>query len=214
MGTRGPKANPKSKRNTTPTGVRLDPQLRTQLERAARKNGQSLSREMEERLSGSFLRLDKRAEEFGDMTTYAFCRLMAIALRDLKRDAGHPWHRNRWVYDRARTAINTLLDLFRPDGKSILPDDVPVLEAFKDALSPSAAKRWRRQFEESPMGETAARRAVLMMEAMTDEGGDRSPYLEQFRELGKLLMPRLLKADGRGKALAGLQSAPKPDWGF
>jgi hypothetical protein len=207
------KPGPVSRGKTATVIARVTPDTRKLLESAARKAGHSLSREIEDRLDASFIRLEKRVEEFGDVTTYSICRLIAIALSDIKRETGHPWHRHPWVYEQARAAIDQMLSYFRPPGDAEFPEDFPVIEGLKEGrCSQAMIKRWKRQLEQFPFGLAAAERAVLGMEGSLVGGEPCSEYQEQMRGLAAVLKMRLMAAGSEGKARLDLKELPDFDW--
>jgi hypothetical protein len=211
------KPGPVSRGKTATVIARVTPDTRKLLESAARKAGHSLSREIEDRLDASFIRLQKRVEEFGDFTTYTICRLIAVALSDIKNETGHPWHRHPWVYEHARAAIDQLLSYFRPPGDAEFPEDFPVIEGLKEGgCSQAMIERWKRQLEQFPFGLAAAERAVLGMEGSLEEslvaGEPCSEYHKQMLGLAAVLKMRLMAAGNKGKALLDLKELPNFDW--
>src|SRR5436190_20191158 len=81
--------------------TRIRPDLRKNLERAAKASGRSLSQEVEHRLRRSFVEDEKVAEAFGDRRTYRLMRLMsdAIQLSQNEENDGH------WLDDPFRFRI-------------------------------------------------------------------------------------------------------------
>jgi hypothetical protein len=205
------KPGPKPRGKTATILARVSPETRKLLDAARLKSGNSLSREIEDRLAGSFVKQEALVEDFGDLPTYAFCRLIAIALKDLRRECGEPWHKNAWIFEHARGSVRQILSYFQPSGPGHFPDDFPALRGMND-ITPARRKKWKRQFEKAEFGMMAAQRAVFMLEASATAEDATSPYVEQFKALSAILRSRLLSAGNAGKALADLAKHPDFDW--
>lgn len=95
--------------------TRIRPDLRKNLEKAAKASGRSLSQEVEHRLRRSFVEDDKIADAFGDRRTYRLMRMMADAIHlSQEQDVTEP--RRRALPGVARRAY--------PPNKSHQPDPV------------------------------------------------------------------------------------------
>ncbi|HEY1709575.1 MAG TPA: hypothetical protein VGG10_15010 [Rhizomicrobium sp.] len=129
MGKRGPKPKPREDVRPSPTGVRLSPELREQLENAAAENGQSLSREIENRLAASFSndKYNRVVKLFGGEKTFGLAWLIAIALKKLRLQTWHSWHEDAYTFEQAKSAVLKIMTSLRPEGDSSRPpDDMPL----------------------------------------------------------------------------------------
>lgn len=92
-------------------GFRPSPNLRQQLEQAARSNHRSLSTEIESRLERSFVESNIRAEIGGTSETYNLMRLMAAAIGVAESFNGKKWQVDRTTNDQVRTLIEKVFDI-------------------------------------------------------------------------------------------------------
>jgi hypothetical protein len=154
MGTRGPHAG--TEKRGPPTGIRFDPALKARLKAAADASERTFSEEVSARLQMSFGANDW----FGDVETYALCQLIALALRDVGRYSGAPWHRHPWSYGQASTAVAEVMGHFKPDesaGEASHP--------LGDDFSSPEAKATLQNFR---LGEAVALQAVHRLMALTE----------------------------------------------
>lgn len=178
--------NPK----TDKVNFRLSTDLVSRLREAAATGGRSLSQEMSRRLDGSFSATD--ADRFGGRCTYALCKMIALAVGDLREQTGHPWHSDRFTFDHAVTAINEILGYFRPEGAAEVPEDLPLLERLREqGLDPTAAAEEAKAF---PFGVLAARVAAFKVEVGVDD-----PVIQRIR-------------DAIGRRMVGSPQADLLDW--
>jgi hypothetical protein len=126
MGRRGPK--PKSSSEYSSDGANLSARItagtRKRLEEAAQASGQSISKELENRLVRSFEN-DKVFELFGGRPSYARLRLLAEAIKGVEELTGQRWHRDRFTHDLVIEMIRLMLEALAPTGKGDPPASFP-----------------------------------------------------------------------------------------
>lgn len=194
MTKRGPR--PGTAKKGQPTAVRFEHGLKMKLDRAAHKAGISFSEEVERRLALSFSTQDKREKEFGDLTTYAFCRVLAAAFTDIRAETGYPWHRHPWAFHHASVAATYLLSFLQPPGKNEVPDDAPLLGKLRDDGMGDLAEKVKTQLASLQIGKIAVQTAITMAEASLES--DAPAELEAVHGLATILKGRLIA----GKALS------------
>jgi hypothetical protein len=122
-----------------PMSIRIDDELRAQLEAAARKNAKqnptwNVSREMVRRLRQSFRR---ERDDHRDRAMRAICHLVAeTGRRGLRTDdplEGYGWHRDPFKFKTFKLAIAKLLDAIEPPGEVRMP---PECAGLYDSLGP------------------------------------------------------------------------------
>lgn len=116
MGKRGRPAKGEYSNKTAVLTLRITPALRTYLERAAKDNRTSLSREVEHRVRRAYLDDERIAELFGSRRNYAVMRMIGALIEttiDAKsREAD--WLDSPYLFDQTVRAINAALDALRP----------------------------------------------------------------------------------------------------
>jgi hypothetical protein len=119
-----------------PLSVRVSPDLRDQIEKAAQQSGRSLTQETEIRLQGSFAAdhhlMDALDLAFGRQLA-GLLTLLAHVMRQAGRSAGfrstspntlegaENWMLNAYAFDQAMEAANAVLDAVRPEGDASPP---------------------------------------------------------------------------------------------
>jgi hypothetical protein len=179
MGKRGPTA----RRTATHTGVRLDAALREMLAAAAKDNGQTLSREIETRLSKSF-ESDAAKADWGGEKTYYFCKLVASMFSHLRITTGVSWFDDAYTFEHAKQAISVLMEFMRPSGSAkpssdAFPFERRWLQGKKKAAS---LKTFRKTLEERWWGVIEAQRVVDELEKHSGSRG--AQELEWLRQCG------------------------------
>lgn len=119
-----------------PLGLRVTPDLKAQLDRAATASGRSQSQEAELRLESTF----KAGQAVYDALDLAYGRRLtgillaavnaaqltgtrAVSLSQWNFYGGEEWVLDPYAYDQAVKAINFILEAFRPKGEIALPPD-------------------------------------------------------------------------------------------
>jgi hypothetical protein len=119
--------------DTVQISVRTKEPLRLQLEAAAKTRGVSMNTEIVDRLQRSFEN-DRRLEEiFGSREVYGVMRIIAAAIHETGLSAGFystssiegakGWLRNPWAYDQAVQAATRVLEVLRPAGDVMPPEE-------------------------------------------------------------------------------------------
>jgi uncharacterized protein (DUF1778 family) len=117
-----------------PLSVRVSPELRDQIEKAAQQSGRSLTQETEIRLQASFAAdrhlMDALDLAFGRQLA-GLLTLLAHVMRQAGRSAGfrstntldgaEDWMLNAYASDQAIAAANTVLEAVRPEGDASPP---------------------------------------------------------------------------------------------
>lgn len=198
---------PEAVGKTQQVNVRVSPTTRAALEAAADASGVSLSREIERQLMRS---LDGDLErQFGNLETFALCRLIAITLKEVEQETGRPWFQHPWAFEHAQKAVAELLTYFRPVGEAVVPDDAPLLARLQaHGLTADEIASAKEQLAAFAVGKRAASRAVFLVELSLDnEAGYRA---DELKGIAALLKARLIAADMAGEAHADLiQDDPK-----
>jgi predicted HicB family RNase H-like nuclease len=167
--------------------TRIRPDLRKNLERAAKTSGRSLSQEVEHRLRRSFVEDDKIADVFGDRRTYRLMRLMSDAIQFVQK------HENdeNWLDDpfRFRFALIAMLSVV----EAIAPSVPSIGEAEENTTglmgAAAAAEIWR--------GVAEAKRSIEL------GSGSRADHINSIArsDMGEDVIRRALPAiEGRVRA--------------
>jgi hypothetical protein len=122
MGKRGPAPTSDQK---AVLSTRITPVLRKQIEDAAKRNGQTLSREIELRLRRTFLEDRDEVLGFGDERTYAVARYLlasAIPMTNARKRDAH-WTSDPYLFDQVVREITQALEWIRPEGGAPSLDD-------------------------------------------------------------------------------------------
>jgi superfamily I DNA/RNA helicase len=172
--------------------------LKKRISEAAKAAGRSFSEEVTLRLTLS-LSDDGGAQGFGDPETLALCRSLATSFEHIKRETGRPWFRHAWSFKQAEAAFKELFAYFRPIGEERYPADAPLLQNLRArGLDAEALEQMRSRLEQYPLGETAARLAVFLLES-SSEGAN-----THLRDVAAILKAQLIAAGTAGEALADL----------
>jgi hypothetical protein len=114
-------------RRTIQMNFRTEKSFQEQLQTAAKKNGVSVNKEMNERLKHSF---DRQTDLFEDQELFAIMQMVALAMQ---RTGAHAafyasfsndpqfWIDNAFGYDQAVQAAVRVLEAFRPAGDQSVP---------------------------------------------------------------------------------------------
>ncbi len=200
MGRRGPLAG--SEKRGPPTGIRFDPGLKARLTEAAKAARRSFADEVAFRLELSFGARDIE-QEFGDLETYALCRLVASAFRDIKRQTGGSWFQQPWSFRHAKDALKQLFSYLEPVGDAVVPDDAPLLKRMKtEGFSDEAVAQAKDQLGRFPLGAKAADMAMFLIE--TSLVNEHTHRAEELRPIATIIKARLIAADMAGEALKEL----------
>lgn len=117
MGKRGPTPKGEYADKSAVLSTRISTELRAQLEKAVKRSGLTLSREVEHRLRRSFQEETRYAETFGNKRNYRLMQLVGIAmtLRDPDR-RGADWLGDPELFVQVLATIHNLLWAVRPAG--------------------------------------------------------------------------------------------------
>jgi len=120
------KDRPASRAATANLKLRLNESLRVKIERAAKRRGVSMNREMNDRLAASFAKELSLEEMFGSKENYALARAMASAMHQTGRAAAFvksrsaqfakSWWTDPFSYNQAAVSASRILEAFRPPG--------------------------------------------------------------------------------------------------
>jgi hypothetical protein len=168
---RKPRGEFKGKSATLTT--RITPGTRAAMERAAQKNGRSLSQEVERRLNDSVLNDRNRRPD-----VRALVEAIAIVTEKVEIATGKNWLQDAFTAEALRHGIEALVRHFAPHGARVIPPRV-LAEASERDRSPSR------------VGEIEAFKVITMIEhfggwdtrtmVMSDE---LYRYLQILRDLG------------------------------
>jgi hypothetical protein len=124
--------------------TRIRPDLRKNLERAAKTSGRSLSQEVEHRLRRSFVEDDKIADAFGDRRTYRLMRLMSDAIHLSRQDQNDEnWLDDPFRFRVALAAMRSVIEAIEPHAPSLGEVDDAVFEDATNTLGEAiAGKLW------------------------------------------------------------------------
>ncbi|MEH2468963.1 hypothetical protein V1281_001781 [Nitrobacteraceae bacterium AZCC 2161] len=117
------------------TNLRIEPQLRDQLQKAADASGSSVTREITERLEKSFSAPQHHDEALDSPEANAIGAVLLEAIYAAGHNAGglstssaggsKTWHNNPYAYDQVCKAVATVMDRLRPPGAVKLPIKSP-----------------------------------------------------------------------------------------
>jgi len=189
MGKRGPQP---SESKTRHTGVRIPSDLRAQLEVEAAKAKRTLSEEILARLEAPFPAPQLSADVFDGPVNYAFFRLLAMTLFDLRaRTDGKYWYESPLGYVYGRKAIEHIFDCFKPpNGKTTLGNP-----KLKDAEFGEQAAEGTMVWMELYSGDYGKQ-----LQAMVDTPGKiaaapgRLEQMEIFKEIAAQLLPLMQRS--------------------
>lgn len=191
MARRGPKPRPEATKKAGQMTLRLSQALRDRLQQAADSNGVTLSTEISNRLEETLDAGTATTKEFGGLQTYAVCRLIADALGGVRMQTGHSWLEDRFSYDHAITAINEIVEYFKPNGPNKVPDDLPILQQFEGRERTREKKAWAT----IEVGKWAAQTAIVRFQAAIED-----PNNDAYAELRRPANLLRGKLDDSGKA--------------
>jgi hypothetical protein len=190
MGKRGPPP-----RKGAPTTIRFEPELRERLETAAAAAGRSISEEV-----AACVELSLYPErQFGNVETYALCRVIAEALRDVEQETGRAWFAHPWSFEHGKQAVAELLRFFQPIGEPAVPSDAPLLVRLRESgLSAEVVDQARSQLERLVIGVRKARLNVFLAEgSLANPEGHKA---EAFRDIAPTIAALLSAAGMTGEA--------------
>jgi hypothetical protein len=183
---RGRKPKDPDNPKTNQKSIRLSEALLTKIEGAAKADGRTVSDEITRRLERSFI---GDVERYGGNETYALALLIAQALRDLRDQTGHWWHRDRFTFDHAVAAVTEIMSCFRPAGRRTVPGDMPVLEMMRSHRLKTGAVL--EQAKTYPFGKLAGRLAAFRVQFPPLEGQENAPHQRIFQRIAFDLQQRL-----------------------
>jgi len=116
---------------------RLPTYLRDLIHEAGEQAGWGDSEEMRRRLEASFL----EEAQAGDEETYRLVRAIKTAAINIQPAFG-AWHEDRFAFDTFRAAVLALVDLHRPSGTPIRPEDNEIADSYlgKDGTPETAGR--------------------------------------------------------------------------
>ena len=119
----GPRPRDADAKKSVHVGLRITPQLHQRLSAEAEKSERSLSQEIETRIRESF-DFDKSIQELlgGNDYHHVLLRQFAEVVVLIELQTGLNYVEDRFTFDLVKTAINTMLDHFKPPGRSSLPE--------------------------------------------------------------------------------------------
>jgi hypothetical protein len=173
MGRRGPQARGEYKDKSAVLSTKISAELRTQLERAARASGSTLSREIEHRLRRTFGDAAASAAQFGGERNYRLMQLVGIAMT-LRRQPKADWLADPDLFVEVLRVIHHLLWQIRPPGteqRFTVPgaDDAQATAEAIWAMIHSAD-------ETLPLGASASQHRADLIKADLGEIVDRPTY--------------------------------------
>ena len=105
---------------TSPLSIRMPPEMRKELESAAKKKGWSLTQELLWRLRVS---LNKEQEARRDPATRALCHLISVMGEKIYKRIPLEWRRNPFLFRAFKIGVANLLDELEPPGEIQSPID-------------------------------------------------------------------------------------------
>jgi hypothetical protein len=132
-------------------GLRVRPEIKEQLERAAEESGRSQSQEAEFRLESSFERSNLHREVLELMygpQLGAILMMIGSVMGDVgvqaafnaNFTAGKPWFNDAYAFDQAVRASVRILEALRPEGDPDPPPSMVKLETVNPELASIAAR--------------------------------------------------------------------------
>jgi hypothetical protein len=99
--------------------TRITPDLRADLEEAAKVNGRTLSQEIEHRLRLTFQEDKRIVDVFGSPRAFAIMRLLASTIEPILNlnDRDADWTADPYLFDQIVRAFNLTLGMIRPPGE-------------------------------------------------------------------------------------------------
>lgn len=165
--------------------LRVPPDLREQLQRAAEARGVSVTREINDRLAASFGHEAAIDAAIGNRTLLGLLRLVGVAMQGAGKfaafasavashDKRQEWIDNPYAYDQATRAALTILDALRPPGEIEVPR-IPVAETVGEGPGGEAADLLNRR-----MGDSHARGVIYSVTTHPPAGvaKDEAPHLQ------------------------------------
>jgi hypothetical protein len=129
MAKRGRPLKDEASRKSEPVSIRLTPELRTYLEaeRMSVDPERTLSQEIELRIKESF-DFDKSIKHlFGGADLYWLLRLVAEEIVLIEHWTGRDFLTDRFTFDQAKDAVDTIFDHFKSPGVSSPPERLTIL---------------------------------------------------------------------------------------
>ena len=126
--------------------TRITPQLRSGLEREARRSGQSLSQEIERRLSQS-LSQRKTGLSLEKEHNQALAVLIGMLAGLLEMQTGRSWQEDRYTFDALRAAIDFLLTGFAANFPEASPKgdmEIPALIRERVKHDPTVGQQYEK----------------------------------------------------------------------
>jgi hypothetical protein len=125
-------------RKSEPISIRLTSDLRARLEdeRKDKVPERTLSQEIEQRIRESFDLGQTIKQLLGGADHYWLLRVVAELIVSIEYQTGRHFLKDRFTFDQVKTAINTVLDHWKPSGPSSLPErlnvhfDEPTIKAL------------------------------------------------------------------------------------
>lgn len=177
MGKRGPAPKGEYADKSAVLSTRISADLRTQLEKAVKVSGLTLSREVEHRLRRTFQEDKNAVEGFGTRRNLALMKTVAQATQ-IAFNPAHPdadWMDDPLMFEMVVRIINQLLE-------GIRPAPAPELAAFAElATIDSPAWMWRhiQQGDASlPFGVSSGQSIVNRIKAELGDVADRPKFFE------------------------------------
>src|SRR5262245_61579623 len=104
--------------------VRITPEMRTRLERAARKNKRRLSREVEARLDYTLGRYHRLKVERRPPHIMALSDAVAVAARVMEETTGRAWNKDQYTSQHLARVICAVITHFTQAGEVTIPPKV------------------------------------------------------------------------------------------
>lgn len=130
--------------------TRITPAVRAGLEREARRNGRSLSQEIEKRLDDSLKAGNRKLQDraWGLPRHKALAAVLANVLQraedwtGIEGFDGRDYRRDPFTFEVGRLAFALLLERLRPVGEVVAPSDVLAHVERMKATQPASASMW------------------------------------------------------------------------
>src|SRR5215208_4440886 len=124
--------------------TRIQPELRADLDKSAKRNKRSLSQEVERRLRESFEVPGKIARDFGPKHIAALAWLVSHVGQGVELMTGAKWLEDRFTSEAFRSAINILLDGLAPETEIAVPERCVQSAIDIDRHSAGLGEQFRR----------------------------------------------------------------------
>jgi hypothetical protein len=140
----GPQPKDAASKRSVHVGLRITPQLKERLAVEAEKSDHSLSKEIELRIKESF-DLDKSIYKLlgGHDYHYWVFRLLAEVIVLIEHQTVRHFVSDRFTFDQVKAATITVLDCFKPGGRSSPPKSLNVL---RELAGDQAVKELGKRF--------------------------------------------------------------------